>query len=111
MNYFLIFFQSNLLEMPIYVPFLIKKEAGAFRAITLVTGMNAITHPMVFFFIMNLKMPYLFNILCAESFAILVEGIMIKKITGEKILKCLFTSVLANFLSWQLSPMITYALH
>lgn len=115
MSYFFLFFQSNLLEMPAYIPFLMRREKDFFTSFTLVTAMNAITHPIVFFFIMNLKMTYLFNILLAECFAVFAEAWLLRIITGEKYRSSssafLLVSLFANFLSWQISPMMTYAVH
>ncbi len=110
MNYILVFLQSNVLEFPVYLPFLMK-EKTFFQSLVLVTCLNAITHPIVFFFIMNLKMTFLFNILAAESFAILAEAFAVSKITGDQYRSCLVISLCANFLSWQISPMITFAIH
>jgi hypothetical protein len=114
MNYFLVFLQSNLLETPVYFPFLFAsalKQKDFFTALTIVTAMNAITHPIVFFFIMNLKRTFLLNILTAECFAIVAESWMLYKISGEKYRSCLFASLCANFFSWQISPMLTYSLY
>lgn len=114
MNYFLIFLQSNFLETPVYLPFLFAnslRQKDVFMALALVTAMNAITHPIVFFFIMNFKWNYLSNILTAEAFAILVESLMLYKVSKVKYRSCLLASVCANLLSWQISPMLTYAFY
>jgi len=110
MNYFLVFLQSNILEFPVFLPYLMR-ERTLFQSMALVTCLNAITHPIVFFFIMNLKMTFLFNILAAETFAVLAEAYAMSKITGDQYRTSLVISFCANFLSWQLSPMITFALH
>jgi hypothetical protein len=110
MTYFWIFVQSNLLEAPVMIPFLMKRNTF-FQSLAILTCLNAITHPVVFFFMMNLKMVFLFNILTAEVFAIVTEAYALFKITGDPYLNCLFISLAANFFSWQISPMITYAFH
>jgi hypothetical protein len=110
MAYFLIFFQSNLLEMPAYFLFLksIRSKLTFIERFIFITGLNAITHPIVFFVIMNLKFSYLLNILLAEGFAIFTEAIILKMTLKEKFIPCLLISTFANFLSWQLAPMLTY---
>lgn len=110
MKYFLVFLQSNFLEFPVYLPYMMK-DTTLFQSIALVTCLNAITHPIVFFFIMNLKMTFLFNILAAETFAILAEALAVYKITGDQYRTCFVISLCANILSWQISPMITFAIH
>lgn len=110
MTYFWIFFQSNLLEAPVMIPFLMKRNTFL-QSLSILTCLNAITHPVVFFFIMNLKMVFLFNILTAEAFAIAAEAYALHKITRDPYQNCLLISLSANFFSWQISPMITYALH
>lgn len=74
-----------------------------------VTALNAITHPIVFFFIMNLKLPYLTNIMLAETFAVVAEGLLICWLLKTGTLRSLAVSLLANLVSWQLAPMLTYA--
>jgi hypothetical protein len=99
--------------MPLYLPFLkrTRKNSSFGSNFVFVTGINSLTHPIVFFFIMNLKLTYLQNILIAESFAILAEAGILWWILSEKFWKCLTISALANFSSWQLSPMVTYTYH
>lgn len=113
MNYFQLFFQSNMLEMPVYLLFLkmVRKDWSLFCDFVFITGLNAITHPIVFFFIMNFKLTYLENIMIAESFAITTEALILYGVLKEKIWICFLVSVFANFLSWQLSPMMTWALN
>lgn len=113
MTYYQVFFQSNILEMPAYFIFLkmVRKNWSFLQDFVFVTGINSITHPIVFFFIMNLKLTYLQNILIAENFAIFSEALMLKLILQEKWLSCLAISAFANFLSWQLSPMVTFSYH
>ncbi|MDD4972920.1 MAG: hypothetical protein PHY93_01140 [Bacteriovorax sp.] len=110
MAYLYIFFQSNILEMPAYFLFLKSKRSkwNFFERFIFVTGLNAITHPIVFFLIMNLRLTYLQNILLAEAFAIFTEAMILKLSLKEKFMPCLFISTFANLLSWQLAPMFTY---
>ena len=77
--YLYIFLQSNLLEIPFYFLF-IKKKQKFLASAALVTAINSLTHPIVFFVIMNSKNSYLQNIIFAEVFAILVETIFFSKI-------------------------------
>lgn len=110
MSYFLIFLQSNLLELPVAIPFVMRRNTF-FTSLVLTTCLNAVTHPIIFFFVMNLKMTFLFNILAAETFAILSEAFCYRIITRESVGLCLLISLCANFFSWQISPMITFALN
>jgi hypothetical protein len=71
--------------------------------------MNTITHPLVFFFIMNFTLTYLQNILIAECFAIGIEAMLLRWALKENFIHCLVISFFANFLSWQLAPMLTYS--
>lgn len=117
MSYLYLFLQSNLLELPIYLwlshwpsPRSGKSPGPWPRLAILVTIMNSMTHPIVFFCIMNLPLPYLVNILLAEAFAIFVEAILLVRRVGIPIGTSLLASFLANFLSWQLAPMFTFAI-
>lgn len=110
-NYLYTFFQSNLLEWCIYLPFLAvaRPQWRWFDRAMFVTALNAITHPIVFFFIMNLKLPYLANILMAETFAVVAEALLICWFLKTGTLRSLWISLVANLISWQLAPMLTYA--
>lgn len=113
MNYLFIFTLSNLLEMPAYLTFLKNKNKSEtlIKSFLFITALNALTHPFVFFGIMNLERTYLENILMAEAFAIIVEAILINRIGKIELKKCFFISFFANLLSWQISPIITYGLN
>ncbi|MBY0316660.1 MAG: hypothetical protein K2Q26_14140 [Bdellovibrionales bacterium] len=118
LSYFYVFLQSNLLEVPFY--FMIYKEVRRLKLIRihhdlwdfffLVTLSNMMTHPIVFFVIMSAKISFLSGILVAEGFAIFAETLL-HHFVFKIPLKYTFTaSTLANLVSWQLGPMITYAL-
>jgi hypothetical protein len=113
MEYCQIFLQSNLLEFPVYLCFFkfYKFEWSLLQGSIFTTGMNLITHPIVYFTIMNMKMSYLHNILLAELFAIVAETFILFFSLKRNLFPCLLASVLANLTSWQLSPMLTYAFH
>jgi hypothetical protein len=74
--------------------------------------MNSVTHPVVFFGIMNLPFTYLENILLAESFAVVAEAaclfVVLQPRNIRSVLGCIFTSLVANLVSWQIAPMLTY---
>ena len=112
MTYFWIFLQSNLLEVPFYFYFFRTCGWSLARTALFVTMMNAVTHPAVFFGIMNLPLTYFENIVIAESFAVLVEAaclvIVLRPRDGKTALGCLVTSFVANLVSWQLAPVLTY---
>lgn len=109
-SYLSIFLQSNLLELPIYLSFFAQQKK-LFRwpwVVLFVTMMNAVTHPVVFFGIMNLPLTYLQTILLAETFAIVAEAMLLKWLLKNHFAMCLLASLLANLLSWQLGPILTY---
>lgn len=109
--YLYIFFQSNLLEIPIYW-FFYKKFAGGRKTISLVTYTNLMTHPIVFFGFFSSGLSYIQATLCAELFAIVTEalvhwGVLRNETTFRKTFDA---SLLANLVSWQVAPLITYVL-
>lgn len=112
MNYFWVFFLSNLLEFPIYWFFIraVKKQWSFEKKIALICVLNGVTHPIVFFVIMNLKFSYLQNILMAEGFAVLIEALLLSWVLNHDPQKCLRTSLLANLVSWQAAPILTFML-
>lgn len=71
--------------------------------------MNSLTHPLIFFVIMNLRLTYLQDILLAEVFAITIEAALLARFAGTSWRFALAVSAFANFVSWQLAPMLTYA--
>lgn len=111
MTYVLLFLQSNLLEWPIYLARFPGRAPGWDwkRTALFVTVLNSVTHPLVFFGFMNLPLPYIANILLAEAFAILAEAWAFRRWMGRPFGDALLTSALANLLSWQLAPMLTYS--
>ena len=110
-DYSIIFFQSNLIEIPIY--FLIYKsiQFGLNKAATVTTLANLITHPIVFFIIMGMKLNYISSILLAECFAIFGEMLIHSKTLKISYKKAFIASFTANLISWQIGPMLTYWLY
>lgn len=111
MIYLFFFLQSNLLEWPVYLSRLSDRKSGWDwkRTALFVTVLNSVTHPLVFFGFMNLPLPYLANILLAETFAIAAEAAALNRFAGRSWKDALLTSTCANLLSWQLAPMLTYS--
>lgn len=107
--YLYIFLQSNLLEVPVYYLFF-RKQKSLFQTLLLVTAINSLTHPVVFFVIMNFKLTYLTNILLAETFAIVAETLFLHKVCGFDGWNSFRAAFYANLVSWQLAPMLTYLL-
>lgn len=105
--YLYIFLQSNLLEVPFYFLFF-KKNNSFLKILCLTTGINSLTHPIVFFVLMNLKTSYLNTILIAEAFAVTAEMILFCKFLELNLTKSFLGSLTANLASWQFAPMITY---
>lgn len=107
LTYLYIFLQSNLLEVPFYHLFFRKHQNGK-ESLLLTTAINSLTHPVVFFVIMNFKNTYLENILLAEGFAILSETIFFSKVLQRGWGRSFLAATIANLISWQFAPMITY---
>jgi hypothetical protein len=104
--------QSNLLEIPIYyfVYFkLFKQKKSFFSVLKATTVCNLLTHPIVFFVIMSIKIPLVFAILLAEFFAITSETILHKGVfSKERIVIHFYASLMANLFSWQFAPILTF---
>lgn len=100
-----IFFQSNILEVPFYFVFF-RNRLNPLKTLTHVTAINSLTHPIVFFVIMNLHNTFLSNILLAEGFAILAEAIFFYKFGKFSLGRSLAAATVANLVSWQLAPSI-----
>lgn len=120
-QYLYVFLQSNLLEVPFYyfglrslAPSLLTRSLYESERILFflcaVTAINSVTHPVVFFGIMNLKATYLQNILMAEAFAILSEAIFMYWLLDVSKLRAMAVATIANLVSWQLAPLLTYRL-
>lgn len=116
LSYFYVFMQSNLLEIPFYL--MIYKDVRRLKLISaqrslwdfffLVTLSNMMTHPIVFFVIMSSKVSFLSGILIAESFAIIGEALLHHYFIKIPFKYSFGASTIANLISWQLGPMLTY---
>ncbi len=108
-TYLYIYLQSNALELLFYVPFFISKKIPFLEKIFFFSICNSLTHPIVFFGFMASPMTILSSILWAELFAVVAESILIYFFYPEKFhfKKILMISALANFVSWQLAPVLT----
>lgn len=118
-HYLYVFLQSNLLELPIYylglrslAPGLLTRSLRESERVLFflcaVTAVNSLTHPMMFFGIMNLKYTYLQNILMAEAFSILSETIFIVWLIDVSKARAIVVATIANIVSWQLAPVLTF---
>lgn len=105
--YLYIFLQSNLLEVPFYRLLLGQKKSWL-KSTMQVTAINSLTHPIVFFVIMNAQNTYLQNILLAEGFAIVAETLFFFGVMKVNFVRALVAATVANLVSWQLAPMLTY---
>lgn len=108
-HYLYIFLQSNILEVPIYYWFF-RRTQNASQSLMTTTVMNSMTHPLVYFGFMNLSMTYLNKILLAEVFAIISETFFYHRYLKINIKYTFFAALLANLISWQFAPMLTYLL-
>lgn len=108
--YVWIFFQSNLLELPIYALGL--KRQGAAKIAFTATLANSITHPIVFFGVMSAGLPRLTAIGLAETWAVVGETAILFAILQKKegISRIAIVSLLANLVSWEIAPRLTYRL-
>jgi hypothetical protein len=107
LTYLYVFLQSNLLEVPIYYLFFRRQETP-WQSLQRVTLINSLTHPIVFFVIMNLEMTYLQNILAAELFAIMAETLYFALVFKRSASWSFLAALIANLVSWQLAPVLTY---
>lgn len=110
-TYLYIFLQSNLLEVPFYSWILGRSKKNPVSHLVPVTAINSLTHPIVFFVLMNLKNTYLTNILVAESFAVLAETAFFVFLQKQEMKRAFTAALGANLISWQLAPMLTYLIH
>ena len=111
LSYVYIFFQSNFLEVPVYIlfyVFIFKSSLNIKQTSIVVTLTNLLTHPLVFFVIMRLSLSYIENILIAEAFAIGAETLLHAWIFRISAKKTFVASLFANLVSWQLAPMLTF---
>lgn len=106
-DYLYIFLQSSLLETPFYYIFH-RSKLKVTDSLLLTTTANSITHPIVFFIIMSLNLTYIQNILIAEMFAIVMETLIHKIVCGISLKDSLLAAIIANLVSWQLAPLLTY---
>jgi len=102
-HYLYIYLQSNLLEV---IPLLIlwpRWRPLGVRTLQ-ISILNSLTHPIVFFVLMKLPLGYLPNVLLAETFAIMVEGLVYQRLGLRRPFAA---SLFANLVSWQVAPVIT----
>jgi hypothetical protein len=86
-----------------------RRELRLASWLPLVLCVNSLTHPIVFFVIMGRGWTYLSSVTIAEAFAWLAEAGLYRWCLRETTLRrCLGVSALANLLSWQAGPLITY---
>lgn len=105
-SYAYIFAQSCALEIPV---FLVLGVRGPWRrGARFVFVMNSVTHPIVFFGLMNLPLTFLQTISLAEAFAIVAETLVLWRLAPVRFRRALLASGLANFISWQFAPILTY---
>jgi len=105
-SYAYIFAQSCALEMPVYLVFGVRKPL--WQGALFIFVMNSVTHPIVFFGLMNLPLTFVQTILIAEAFAIVTETAVLCRLAPVSFTRAFAASVLANFVSWQFAPMLTY---
>lgn len=109
-SYVFTFLLSSTLEVPVYAVGY-RNRMAFFRIFLLVTLANLFTHPIVFFGFMSSKWPYLWAVLGAETFAVVAESVLdFAFVPGVSFRRALACGFLANLVSWQLAPMITWSL-
>jgi hypothetical protein len=102
-HYAWIYLQSNLLEV-IPLLFIWPRWRPADRNALRISLLNGVTHPIVFFGLMRLPFSYLINVLIAETFAIVAEWRVYRRLGLPKAFQA---SLFANLISWQLAPALT----
>jgi hypothetical protein len=110
LDYFYTFILTATVELLVYLMImpLFFKILDRKKICVMILPMNAITHPLFFFFIMGLPMTFLANILIAEFVMIAVEGFFLTRIFNLSTPKALALSAIVNLVSWQLGPLMTY---
>ena len=107
--YLYTFLQTCLIEFPFYFYFL-RGRFGFTRSLVAVFALNALTHPIVFFFLMTLKFSLLGNILLAEAFAFGIEIWACFYFLRLNFGRAFVAATTANLASWQLGSVLTYLL-
>lgn len=126
MTYLLTFLQSNFLEVPFYFvthAFTCKSNGPILRrlgrSVLRTSFANLITHPIVFFGFLGsgstTGFSWLHGILFAECFAIVGEMFIHAasfdtKLDRRQWLTVFFGVAIANLVSWELGPVLTYFL-
>ncbi len=107
MSYFQLFFQNFAIEAVFLGIVLFRKNLG--RVLFLVLLANALTHPLVVFgFIAYPDSTLIVTLLAAEAFTILVEASIYWKKLNLSWWTALITATLANLLSWELGPRLSW---
>ena len=105
--YLATFAQTCLIEWPIY-HFYLRSKLSVRRSLCFVFFINALTHPVVFFGFLGLRVPFLHALLVAEVFAYACEAWACCKIAGLRPRDAVYASALANTASWQFGPILTF---
>lgn len=123
MTYLLTFLQSNFLEVPFYCAFHYRFRTmqgpgtsfdRVLRSVLITTASNAISHPIVFFVILarGSGLTWGGGILLAEAFAIgseiFLHSLALSPKGRREILYVALSSLLANLVSWELGPILTW---
>lgn len=108
--YLYTFSQTCALEFPFYAWFLGLRQGRWPKTLAGVIAINAVTHPLVFFLFMSAKAPLLWAALAGEAFAFGFEAFACWYFLGLRAREALLASTLANLFSWQVAPLLTYAL-
>ncbi len=110
MAYLITFLQSNALELAFF--YLLHRRLGLTpaRSIALTTLANLITHPTIFFGHMTMGLSWFSAIISAEIFAWTSEAVLHAGTTQawERWRAWLVTSLIANLMSWELGPRLTW---
>jgi hypothetical protein len=109
MNYFELFLQTLLIEIVFLLLFFRKENKG--RVLLIVTLANAITHPWVVFGWVSFPHSNVFRVvLLAELFAVTVEAVIYLEVLRVRPIMAFTGSLLANLLSWELGPRLSFFL-
>ena len=118
LDYLLVFFISYFLQLGIYWGLqhqLQKSNSEAFNFMALAKDLfmiQSFIHPVAFFVILNGPMSILWNLLFAQFFLVFSAGLLMNLIHNRKFMSGRFylISFVAQLTSWQLAPLLSFAL-
>ncbi len=110
LSYVYTFLQSSTLEFPLCA-YAFRRKVSLWRSLLLVTLVNLVTHPIVFFGFMSSRLPYVWAVPLAEVFAMVSEMFLYYFfLRGLTFRRAFVASLVANLFSWQVAPVMTWGI-